>query len=285
MMRQHKSIYIYVLVVLVSFVVTSCFDDPGLETTWSGSEIEFNEANLPNGYTENFAKEEGNVTQTDMGVIQVNLVGAPATSDLMIEVEVDPSSTAVQGVHYNLPSSTVTIPAGEVTGTLMVEVLIGNIGLEETPDLVLKIADASGAKISANYGELTYKIRMVCASQLEGTYSVFWETLIIGDGSGGANQTLTNYTFNNTIEIKEVATGVYQLSDMTFGLYPEVYQDSAPTGRISDNCNDITGDASNADQYGDPFTVSGTADPINNTIRLVWSNTYGDGGTVVLTKE
>ncbi|UCS93421.1 DUF4843 domain-containing protein [Echinicola marina] len=285
MMRQHKSKYIYLLVALVSFMATSCFDDPGLDTVWSGVEIEFNDANLPNGYTENFEKEEGNTDQTDMGKIQVNLVGAAGTSDLTVQVEADPSSTAIQGVHYNLPSNTVTIPAGEVTATLMVEVLIGNIGLEETPDLVLKITDASGAKISANYGELTYKMRMVCASQLEGTYSVFWETLILGDGSGGASQTLTNYTFNNTIDIAEVGTGVYQLSDMTFGLYPNGYGDSGATGRISDNCNDITGDASNTDQYGDPFTISGTADPINGTIRIVWSNTYGDGGTVVLTKQ
>ncbi|WP_215225980.1 DUF4843 domain-containing protein [Echinicola shivajiensis] len=285
MMRQHKSKYIYLLVALVSFVATSCFDDPGLETTWNGSEIEFNAANLPNGYTENFEKEDGNDTQTDMGMIQVNLVGAPATSDLTIEVAVDPSSTAIQSVHYNLPSNTVTIPAGEVSGTLMVEVLIGNIGLDETPDLVLKITDASGAKISANYGELTYKMRMVCASKLEGTYSVFWETLIYGDSNGGANQTLNNYSFGNTIDISKIGTGVYQLSDMTFGLYPNGYNDTAPKGRISDNCNVITGDASNADQYSDPFTINGVSDPDSKTIRIVWSNTYGDGGTVVLTKE
>ncbi|WP_200980200.1 DUF4843 domain-containing protein [Echinicola sp. 20G] len=281
MMKRYK--FIYAFVALASLLTTACFDDPGLETTWNGSEIEFNASNLPTGLTENFVRISDD--QTDMAEIQVNLVGTALNNDVTVNVEVDPSSTAIAGVHYSLPSQSMTIPAGEVVGTFNVEVLTGNISPDEEPDLVLNITDASGVKVSANYSSMTYKMRVICDSDLAGTYAVVWDVLIIGDGEGGASQTLTNYSFGNTIEITEAGVGVYQLSDMSFGLYPAGYGDTGPTGRISDNCNVITGDPNNTDQYGDPFTINGTSDPDNGTIRLIWSNTYGDGGTVVLTKQ
>ncbi|MFT7203285.1 MAG: hypothetical protein ACI8YP_001759, partial [Algoriphagus sp.] len=45
----------------------------------------------------------------------------------------------------------------------------------------------------------------------------------------------------------------------------------------------LTGLVSNIDQYDDPFTISGVVNSAGK-LKITWSNTYGDGGTVVLTK-
>ena len=259
-------------------------EDSDFDKVWDGLEVEFDASTLPNGVTQNFVRASS--TQTDNAELQVNLVGAAQSTPVTVTVEVDPTSTAVEGVHYSLASKTLTIPAGQVIAKFPVTVLTGNIQPTETPNLVLKITSASGAKVSVNYSSLTFRIRVICPSNLAGTYSVFWNVLNIGDGSGGASQTFNNVTINSApqITLTSTATGVYSMSDMSFGMYPGVYADAAPTGNFTDRCNDIIGAATNRDRYGDPFTITGTSTPAEGKILITWKNTWGDGGTVELTK-
>ncbi len=277
---------IYTLLALFFLgTMVSCMDEADFNKVWDGLEVEFDASTLPNGITQNYVRNS--LTQTDVANLQINLVGAPQTSPVTVTVEADPESTAVAGVHYTLENNTVTIPAGEVIAQLPVNVLTGNIDPSETPDLILKITSSTGAKVSVNYSDLTFRIRVICPSDLVGTYSVFWQTLITGDGEGGADQTINDFVIGAapTVELTEAGIGVYQLSDMSFGLYPGLYSDSAPSGTISDNCNTILGAASNADQYGDPFTITGLSVPEEGIVNISWNNTWGDGGTIVLTKE
>lgn len=265
--------------------LVSCMEESDFNKVWDGLEVEFDASTLPNGVTQNFVRS--NATQTDQANLQVNLVGAAQTSPVTVTVEVDPTSTAVQGVHYTLASNTVTIPAGEVIAQLPVTVLTGNIEPTETPNLVLNITSANGAKVSVNYSKLTFRIRVICASDLAGSYNVLWRVLNVGDGDGGVRQSLTNYVDSevNTVSLTASGTGVYAMSDMSFGLYAIAYSDTAPTGTFSDRCNTIVGAASNRDQYNDPFTINGVSTPADGKILITWSNTYGDGGTVELTKR
>lgn len=274
------------MIFLASFAQSGCFDDQGVEILWDGLEVEFQDANLPNGLTQNFILDSP--TQTNVVNLQVNLIGSVQPTPITLTIEPDGTSTAIKDVHYSLASNTITIPAGRAVAQFPVTVLTGNFEENETPDLILNIVSTSGAKISANYGSLTFKMRVpVCPSELEGTYRVFWESLTIGDGEGGASQILSNYVIDgfSTIQITSVSVGVYRLSDMSFGLYPGLFSDAAPIGTFTEICGDITGSDTNADRYGDPFTITGTADPIEEVINISWNNTWGDGGTLILTKE
>lgn len=264
--------------------LVSCMEESDFNKVWDGLEVEFDASTLPNGVTRNFVRV--NSAQTDQADLQVNLVGAAQTTPVTVTVEVDPTSTAVQGVHYTLASNTITIPAGQVIGQLPVTVLTGNIQPSETPNLVLKITSANGAKVSVNYSTLTFRIRVICASNLAGTYNVLWRVLNLGDGDGGVSQTATNFTISAAprITLTAGATGVYTMSDMSFGMYPGLYSDTAPTGSFTDRCNTLVGAAANRDQYNDPFTINGVSTPADGKIVMTWSNTYGDGGTVELTK-
>jgi len=83
------------------------------------------------------------------------------------------------------------------------------------------------------------------------------------------------------VELTEESSGIYTISDMSFGLYEQGYGIGSPAGRIQDVCTTIT-DQGDTDQYGDPFTINGTVEE-NGVISLSWSNTYGDTGEVELT--
>jgi hypothetical protein len=281
-MKSNK-IYIFLVMLVASLTTTACFDDQGTDTFYGGNQVEFNAANLPNGVTSSFVRLTA--AQTDNIDVQVNRVSSSGTGAITVNVEADPTSTAVEGVHYRLASKSITIPAGEFTAKLPVTVLTGNIDPAETPNLKLIITSATGAEVSTNYGKVTVAIRVICPSDLKGTYKVFWEKLQVGNGSGGPSQTATNFVISaaDKVVITQVSTGLYQMDDMSFGLYPGIYSDSKPSGRMRDNCAKLTGLTTNVDRYGDPFTISGTVNP-DGKLKITWSNTYGDGGTVILTK-
>jgi len=281
-MKSNK-IYIFLVMLVATLTTTACFDDQGTDTFYGGNQVEFNAGNLPNGLISSFVRL--NATQTDNVDVQVNRVSTSGTSAVTVNVEVDPTSTAVEGVHYRLASKSLTIPAGEFTAKLPVTVLTGNIDPSETPNLVLKITSATGVEISSNYGKLTVAIRVICPSDLKSTYTVFWEKLQLGDGKGGAGQTRTNFviTTADKVIITQVSAGLYQMDDMSFGMYPGIYTEARPIGRMRENCTKITGLSSNTDQFGDSFTITGTVNT-DGKLKITWSNTYGDGGTIILTK-
>lgn len=281
---KFNKLYIFLVTILASMSLTGCFEEQGDDTILSASYVEFEDGRLPNGRTVSFVRISPD--QSDVVELQVNRVSTNSSAPIMVDIAVDPASTAISGVHYNFSGASITIPAGEFTGSVPVTVLTGNIDPSETPNLILKMTTANGAEISTNYGSLRLAIRVICSSELAGTYKVFWEYLQTGDGEGGADQTTTNYVISaaDQVVFSAAGTGAYQVNDISFGLYPGLYDDSAPAGKISDACGEITGDPSNADRYGDPFTINGMINE-DGTISISWSNTWGDAGDVILTKQ
>lgn len=280
---KFNKLYTFLAVAVGAMTTTSCFDDPGNETRYGGNMVEFNAGNLPTGITSSFVRLSS--TQSDVVKVQVNRVSTTSTAAITVNIDADPTSTAVAGVHYSLDSKTVVINPGEFVVDFPVTVLTGNITPTETPNLVLKITSATGADVSTNYNDLTIRIRVICSSTLASKYSVLWERLQIGDGAGGAAQVLNNYTISSAKEVvlTTSGTGSYTVDDISFGMYPGVYSEAKPAGRINDACGKLTGPSSNADRFGDPFTINGAVNP-NGTLKITWSNTWGDGGTVILTK-
>ncbi len=279
-----NKLYLFLAVLAASLSMTACFEEQGGDVLLGGSYVEFEDGRLPNGRTVSFVRTGPD--QSDLVELQLNRVSTNSSSPITVNISVDPASTAIAGVHYQFGGQPVTIPAGAFTASVPVTVLTGNIDPSETPNLILNITTANGAEISSNYGDLLLAIRVICASELAGTYKVFWEYLQVGNGEGGAAQSTTNYVIAaaDKVVLSGAGTGTFQVNDISFGLYPGLYNDAAPAGRISDACGVITGDPSNADRYGDPFTISGQVNE-DGTLSITWSNTWGDAGDVILTRQ
>lgn len=117
-----------------------------------------------------------------------------------------------------------------------------------------------------------YRIPVVCPSALGGTYNyVSTDMFCAGERTG-------------TVTWTQVAgTTTYTSSDFAFGSWIHCYGSGVPGGslRLSDACNKIS--VTGTDQYGDSYrylieAVSGTS------LTIKWDNTYGEFGTVVLTR-
>lgn len=111
----------------------------------------------------------------------VELAGPTAfqyEGEITVTIEVDPSSTAVEGVHYSLSSNTVTLSsASNLTANFPVTIITDGIDppIDPTPVLKLNIVSASDSSILPNgrTSSITIYIEYLCYSDITG----FYETL------------------------------------------------------------------------------------------------------------
>jgi len=94
--------------------------------------------------------------------VSIQLIGRQRDSDLQVNYVVADSSDAEQGVHFNLPSTSATIPAGESSTEISVEVLDNNIddGDINYP-LFLNLQDTQDVEAAENLKTFTLTIRGV----------------------------------------------------------------------------------------------------------------------------
>lgn len=274
-----KKIVNYLAVVLVSVVLSSCFDDPGRDVFFSGNEVEFQDGNLPNGFTTTQVRRTDD--QRDQVSIQVNRVATSATEAISIVIGVDPASTAVQGVHVEFTGTTVTIPAGEFVATFPVTVLTGNIDPEESPVLKLTMESATGAKVSDNYGDLDLNINVICESAIS-TASDTW--------AASSESRFGTFTATVTVVPVEDAVGEYVVSDISAGLYAAFGFGTTQQAIYGDNCNALTFLRPGQREFNiSPPSVEplvGSFDPATNTLVLYWSDPDNSiDGTTTLVKN
>lgn len=100
--------------------------------------------------------DEGAGTQT----VEIQLIGPQRDSDLSVSFSAADSSTAEEGVHYNLPSTSATIPANSSQTDVQVEVLDN---AEDDGDsnyvLYLNLQDSQGVEAAENLKTHTLTIR------------------------------------------------------------------------------------------------------------------------------
>lgn len=267
-----KSTFLLFLITLLSMVVyTSCMEESGYTILWEGFEVEFEEASRPNGAVRRIVTKNSN-NQVDQSTVRVNLVGAHVAQSINILIGVDPASTAVQGVHFRLPTTEVTIAPNTSSIDVPIEILTGNLGSDETPDLVLRILDAGPTKISANYNTVTVEIRLACPSDLAGTYST------VNTGTGG--------TINSEVTITEIEPFTYRISDITGGVYAQVFGGEDNPAIFTELCDVITIVDQPDVVFGSPgFNGSGRVNA-DGTIRITWNNGTeedSDSGVTILT--
>ncbi|MDZ7807934.1 MAG: Calx-beta domain-containing protein [Gracilimonas sp.] len=137
---------IALLIPLLFISCDSLFDKGDVEKTYDGpAQVEFTPLQ------QEVSEIAGSTT------VNLQLIGQTPTSDVSISVEVDASTTAQAGVHYNLTSTQATIAANSNSVALPIEILDSGIfGQDSEVELVLNIASASGdVQIAENLDQAT----------------------------------------------------------------------------------------------------------------------------------
>lgn len=98
----------------------------------------------------------------DTVTTEIQLIAPQRDSDLQVNFTVADSSTAVEGTHYNLSSTTATIPAGESIAEVSIEVLGNNQDDGDTNyELFLTLQDSESVEAAVNLKTYTLTIRGV----------------------------------------------------------------------------------------------------------------------------
>lgn len=158
-----KKLYIVMATLLAFSALTGCSDND--LATYSGPEyVQFAQS------SGKFAvKEQGNkVYELTVGTT------LPASTDLTLAIDVDTDkSTAIEGRDFRLLTPVVTIPAGEMMGTVKIEGIYENLAPEGV-NLVLNIEGADEL-INPNFGK-TYTLTLsqlyeLSMEKLTGSYT------------------------------------------------------------------------------------------------------------------
>ncbi len=133
-----------------------------------------------------------------------------------------------------------------------------------------------------NIGDQT-TILFSCLSTIAGKYNA------VGSGtSGGGNGNFPgnpDFPWDGTevVTLTESSPGVYEMDHIVGGFYPNFWGGEPESGVFRDVCGAYTIDTKK-DQWADTITSTVTNNG-DGTITVVWSNTYGDGGTYTLTPQ
>ncbi|EON77587.1 hypothetical protein ADIS_1806 [Lunatimonas lonarensis] len=257
------------ILLLIGLIGFSCMEESGFTIIWTGLEVEFEEASRPNGSVRRVVTQNS-ANQVDQTTVRVNLVGAHIDQQVQVTIGVDPSSTAVRNVHFRLPQNQVTIAPNTSFVEVPIEILTGNLASGEEPNLVLQILDAGNTKISANYNKVTVEIRLSCPSALAGRYST------VNVGTGG--------TTNSQVTITEIEPFTYRISDITGGVYAQVFGASDNPAIFTELCGVITiTDQPDVVFGGGVFNGTGRVNA-DGTLRINWRNDAEESGVTTLTR-
>lgn len=277
-MKKNKLIY---LLLGFMFAFVAC-DEPGSEILFSESFVELDAAGTSSG-SETYSYQRVNDGINKPSGFALNLASKPLDQAVNVTFEVvAATTTAIENVHYVLNGTSVTIPAGGSIIQLPIDIIVDGINPGEQWDIDIRIVSAD-VRIEAGLSQAIHTIQITCPSALDGTYSAV-SSGDTGDGAGGAASAFGPITATVTFA-NAGSSGLYDVSDLSFGMYAQIYADNTPvTGRLVDICDALSG-VDVADRFSDPFTISATRDAGTGVITLTWSNTWGDSGNVVLTPQ
>ncbi|MCS3750296.1 DUF4843 domain-containing protein [Salinibacter ruber] len=112
---------------------------------------------LDNGIEESTLDDEG-ISETSV-TTNIQLIGRQRDSDLSVNFTVDDSSTAEEGVHYTLPSTTATIEANSSTAEASINVLNNDQDDGGTNHILyLSLQDSEDVEAAANLKTYTLTI-------------------------------------------------------------------------------------------------------------------------------
>lgn len=248
-MKRYIIKSLFVLTAMLS--LNACFfQKPGTEITFTGLQIEIEKATSPGNADTKDTREYPILVDGTflMDSLKINLVGPQQKEDVTVGIEVAPGgdasgTTAVAGVHYQLLTPTVVIPAGQSYAFLKFRVLDDNIDPAVPVAVRFNLASTTKGVLSANFK--THRVVMrgrfpFLKSKFIGTYSCF------EPGYGTYNTTAT--------EVSETAT--------TLTIAMSNFWDAGVT--INYQINKTTGAVSIPSQTFGSRTVVSTGSPTSN---------------------
>ena len=206
--------------------------------------------------------------------IPMRLIGptsASMTEDVSVTIGVDPSSTAVEGVHYRFDSMSATLTAGtnyisDIGITIITDGIIAP--LAENPTLNLVVASATGNNVLNNGKNASYTIVYQCYADLTGTYMV--------------TNDFCNPTFMTDITAN--ADGSWHLGTADGGFLHQCTSNTSllNAGNIVELCGQIqpTGDLEfgTGGGYSIGDISGGTWDPVSGTLSMNHTDNFFNGG-------
>jgi len=195
---------------LTLFLATSCDDtnvgdDEELNYNTGINVVQFTTANVTAP-----ALADGEIKNYTVKLLAAGPDLANVSGDALVTFSVDPASTAVEGVNYNLGSgsNTVTLSdANDYLGTIPISIITEGIDPPVSKTLILNIESISGTGdnlvVSGNKAQIIITIAYSCFSDLAGTYT------------NPAVPQCDAVTGPGNITVTEESTGRYLVSSMT----------------------------------------------------------------------
>lgn len=158
-----KTIFIYGVLIALSVLTTSCFDD--MEIKYDGpTQVEFETAVRTNpavGRTYPLVGTANSLTASPTITTQINLVGPQRSGDLTVRVLPETTTTTAATRSYTLLNSgNVVIPANTSFGSLSIAVSRATSATAALANLVIVIDSTNtDYKASPNYRRIGYTIR------------------------------------------------------------------------------------------------------------------------------
>jgi hypothetical protein len=230
-----KKIKIYILLFVFTISFSSCLVDDETATDDFGKGpnlIGFIKSSIAAN-----ALADGSTTEVMVPLLVTGPTSLDITEDISFSVEVDASSTAIEGTHYTINTDNLILSADNGLETsLPITIITEGIvpPLAEAPTLVLNLTTTNNnAVVSGRTGQVTVAINYLCFSNLAGEYVI-------------------NYTSGpQDITITQVSDGVYRAS------YLPPFSNSY-WWEFSDVCNELT---ITDWQYNGSNPISGTTLP------------------------
>jgi len=190
-----------------------------------------------------------------------------ATEDVTFNISVDPSSTAIEGTHFKLSASTMTLKASEnylnkMPLTMLTEGIVAP--LATNPYVVLNVSEVSSTGNfvdNGRTGQIKVNLLYLCFSNLAGTYDVKLRYI---RASQGIDQT---YLFEDVW----TETGDGQYRTLRVGHWTPDDLGGTPGMDVVDVCNELTIPAQNL------------VDLYSNIVEGVAGENYVDPDTGVIT--
>jgi hypothetical protein len=244
----------YILIFVLSFAtVTSCLVE---DTEPSAKNDEgLNIAGFTDNNTTLGAIASGDTYDFDLKIEVKGPTYKEMTSDVVLTIEVDPTSTAIEGTHFEFATKTATLKAsnnylGYIGITMLSEGIVAP--LDVAPVLKLRVTDASSDANVINNGKLlTVNFNYLCFSNLSGVYDA---TAVYTAYSGAKS----NLEWVDTIS--ETGTGEYRTTEV--GHWLGGLGVGTPGFTFYDICNSINIPGQNlVETYGNWVAGAGSVDP------------------------
>lgn len=195
---------IILIAAISSFMFSSCLvEDDNLDFGDTPVLVQFEST----AATAIFIKDDVNpeTFTYDIPVVLIGGKNQPISQSVDVTVSVDPSSTATEGVEFNLLDNMVTIPAGETSASIQIEVLSGNLDTEDPKTLVLKI-ESSSLTISES-SKTSVEIQAACPFDITGFYGTYDASGNVLTGGSDYVVEVSEGPAENTLLVKNLYNG------------------------------------------------------------------------------